>query len=266
MSATTTRRKRVKDSRRAPFVWFSKEAFEQYAAEVGPRAWTVYCALCYHASAGARKCWPSLARLGELVGASWRRVHEALRRLVAAGLVRIVPRRGHSSMYEVTDPPAHPCRKRHTHPCRKRHTHPCRKRHTEQDPVEQESIEQVCVCAHTRPEQSSPEEGLKELWLSLLANRSPRALTAAVEVEGFAAELLRRGWTADELRRSLADPGRPRDEWPREWFARLKAAGRPRGQGARARAGPDEYEKLRAQPPPRRRLSEIVREQKGATP
>ncbi len=61
-------------------------------AEIGPTAFSVYAALAKHTDVKG-KCFPSLARLAEIVGRSDRTVRSELRRLEEAGLIRIVPTR-----------------------------------------------------------------------------------------------------------------------------------------------------------------------------
>jgi DNA-binding transcriptional ArsR family regulator len=92
-------RKRVKDSRRAPFVWFDKKVFEQHAGEVGPVAWFVYCGLAYYAW-DKPDCFPFHGSLARVLGLARVTVRKALQELRGAGLIEIeaqVDRKGQSS-------------------------------------------------------------------------------------------------------------------------------------------------------------------------
>jgi len=76
-------------------------------AEIGTTAFAVYAALAMHTD-NKGKCFPSLARLAEIVGVSTRTVQRELRRLEKAGLVKVIApgkTNGKSNVYQLTNPP-----------------------------------------------------------------------------------------------------------------------------------------------------------------
>lgn len=240
----------VRDRRRNPWCWIPRYIPERYAEELGSSAVALYVALAYHAGTEG-SCYPSLCRLSKESGLNRGTVKRILPALVGAGLLQIERRkhacgRDFTNLYTLLDPESTPdlseepgivgaggasCQGgARSAPGRGAQRAPGGARSAppipELDPIGTRSNGRE---AHTLPTPSPDEASAHRvcaLWMALLVPRKKiiRAEHEA-EIASEVADLLRLGWTEEQLCTSIQLPERARTEWPREWRARLTARG-----------------------------------------
>ena len=76
---------------RPPFTIIDNWVLEEYGAQIGTTAYSVYSALCKFRNNTSRKCWPSNETIARLLGIKRQTVAVALDKLEAAGLIRRQP-------------------------------------------------------------------------------------------------------------------------------------------------------------------------------
>jgi hypothetical protein len=215
---------RVRDRRRNGFVSVPKWVIEEYGARLGVAGLAVYVALCAHADWTTRECWPSLNFIANEIGTSRSTVERAIRLLKILNLLetepRISPQGQQSNVFILTDPnyPGGPIvAVNNCTPPPVPLTAP-----RERDPGNEIQGNEGAPPPNAAPEENPEVGALVELWFSLLVcpqealRRSQRA-----EIGPEVAELLRRGYSPDQLRASLLHPERERTQFPRQWRAEV---------------------------------------------
>ena len=93
--------------RRAKWFRIDNAALDIYGSDLGPSGLAVYMALARHVN-GDGVCYPSVATLSRMTGASKRTVQYQLRRLETLGLLRVIGSRGGgrglTTTYQLMDP------------------------------------------------------------------------------------------------------------------------------------------------------------------
>lgn len=241
------------DARSVPFCWVPNYVIDHFGPMLRATGLGIYLGLVRFMAQGDRSCWPSYATLARKIGVSRRTAILWVRRLVRLGLVEVVARTNShgdrtSNVYRLVDPPLPagdpPPGVTETLPPPSVSGGGVNPTPPSADPalggvgftldLRTRSREQETGKGEAAPSPFAslpPEEEvdrLTRLWMDLLPSRKQSHRDAhAIEVAAEVRELLRQGWPAEELARSIHDPERDRNEWPREWRKRLLAAGRP---------------------------------------
>jgi Helix-turn-helix domain len=260
-------RPRLRDRRLRPFL-VPNYLIDVFGARLRPAGIALYVALCRHAGAD-NACFPSFSTLGEETGMHRSTVIRTLRRLLSLKLIQRTVRRDErygqrANLYTLVDPdlpaldppPQDGGGSSTVRPPQAHYATPpvalCDPPSSTVRPTLNEGIpsEGSPVRESAPPPDSSPFDQrlvgtMVALWLDLLTTRG-RGIRAdhAAEIASEAAELLRLGWTADQLIESINAADRPRWEWPREWRARLVAS---RSKAARTPPDPAQVAEKRAQ-------------------
>jgi Helix-turn-helix domain len=95
--------------KRSGFLWVSNRIFDTYAPKLQSTTFIVYLALCRLAGNDNQECYPTQARLAEMVNMSERTIRSALDELEKEGLltVQVLSRGGqknHCNLYTLTEP------------------------------------------------------------------------------------------------------------------------------------------------------------------
>ncbi len=84
------------------WLWVDNRVITEFGPQLRPHALAIYLALARYADNTTRTCFPSVPTLARLTGMSRPTATKALRKLEAAGLITITPRRT-----ETGDPCSH---------------------------------------------------------------------------------------------------------------------------------------------------------------
>ena len=100
----------IRDKRTTNRFFVDNTIIRDYGAELGPYGIAVYCCLCVHADLEEQTCFPSQATIAGLIGCSRRKVHDAVLKLEALGLIQAERRQKDtgdydSNVYTLLDPP-----------------------------------------------------------------------------------------------------------------------------------------------------------------
>ena len=243
--------RRVQD-RRAPWrVWVPTYVIRTYGKRLGPNGLSIYLALAWYLTREAPTRWPSLADIADLCGCSRSTVERTMRVLRTLELVAtetcIEPKGQRSNYIYLIDPPDEREQTRSSGPeFAGAVTEPGGRRQVDGAPpaisrggavcetapsLGSNSLGNVCVNGthtHTtspaKTQDAIPVEQIVAQWVAhLLPGAAAWNAEQLAAIQGTAPVLLARGYTVDYLVSTITRPGRPVNEWPREWAQRVLA-------------------------------------------
>jgi hypothetical protein len=244
--------RRVRD-RRSPWrVWIPTYIVTHFGNQLGAYGQSLYMTLAWHVTREARNRWPSLNDLAEMIGCSRSTIERTMRLLRSLELIETTPcidsKGQHSNYFTLIDPPAFRETQEETGTEVAGPVSPTGGRRlpdgappavgqggavSQTAPSGDPELEKE-ECAEGGARASSPPVlsgeaceqlgSLVDLWMHQLALKRRTVREAqALEIGAEVAELLRRGFSAEELRKAMNDPDRRRQEWPREWRERVES-------------------------------------------
>lgn len=239
-------KRQVLDVRTRSKAWFPRYIIRDYGERLGTNGLAVYLILCHYATGMSPVAFPGLNRMAKVAGSSRSTFVRTIRHLAELNLVKVYPifdeKGQHNNVYLLIDPPEQNPPPDNvdefTEPPVNMECPPCP---IDTPPVSDRHTGGVNLTAPTlRSEAKDPKGGggepppgspaaeisaldsVCERFLTLLfCPFLPRRQEISAEIRSEVSELLRRGYSREQLLASLDEKERDRSEFPRVWRSRV---------------------------------------------